>query len=628
MNEQHIKFHITEKFLIYLLPLTAILGLAVPLIFGYYNLVILGSYLALPMIIAPLIYIKIRNNKQTIQKFDNKHLKYIFICCYLFFFTISIYLLCRYETRTLLYYLSVTFMAAAVLLQILLFDTSKSKKTSFIILMQIIILVLNIIWGVNLKYYYFIGRTDLFGHTWMINNLLNDGFIGNEFEIYQAFPLWHVLCSIFSKISSIRIPIHKTAFFLNGIIYALMMVGIYLVLNKLFHNNKIALLGALFASLNPDVIFYGMYSIPRSVVSFLEVILILLLVAQATPKKIILAIVLTFALIVYHPASMPFILLLLLILLFMQKAFSLENLGHLLSSNYFIFAICMTILYWAFYAEKLFRTLIKSLITPAPAGVLTKSIIQTPFHELINYLHYIPLLIFIIIGSLWVLRSEKVPRLGKIICLLGLLSPIFTFPGPSLLLNKLAAINLARFGEYSFIFICISASIGLYCLYYSFTDRKIKTAAVILFVMMAFLSISNDFTASDKPLIKRPFYTYYLTEQETAAFDHLSSQTSGFIMSDYITSRYILASQYKTNAHILEVDPEKMLFLRQSEKDIFLIRNGELEKRPLMLFSCTGPFKFKPSWTTLDYYYRDLTLWDDFKKYNKIYESDEVTGYI
>ncbi len=624
MNERDLKFQTTERFLIYLLPFMAFLGLAVPFIFGQRNLILLGSYLALPMFIAPLIYLKIRNSRQTIPHYS-EYVRYILICCYLFFFSISILILCTYETRTISYYLAVTLMAVSVLLQILLFNTS--KKTTIIILVQIMILILDVVWGANLKYYFFIGRTDLFGHTWMTSNLLNDGFVSNEFEIYKAFPLWHILCAIFNKISSIEFPVYKTAFFLNGIIYSLMMVGTYLVLDKIFHNDKISLLGALFASINPDVIFYGMYSIPRSVVSFLEVILLLLLVARATPKKIILSIVLTFALVVYHPASMPFILVLLLILLLVQKAYSLDNLGHLLSPHYFTFAICLTILYWAFYAERLFRTLITSLLTPAPAGVLTKSIIQTPFNELFNYLQFTPLLIFIIIGSLWILRSEKVSGLGKIIPLLGLLSPIFTFPGPSLLLNKLAAMNFARFGEYSYIFICISAAIGLYCLFYN-SNTKIKTATIILFSIMAFLSISNDFTASDNPLIKRPFYTFYLTEQECLAFDHLASCTSGYIMSDYITSRYLLASPYKTKAHILEVDQQKMMFLRQSEKDILLIRNGELKKRPLMLYSAsTGPFQFKPSWKSMDYYYRDLALWDYLKKYNKIYESDGVAGY-
>jgi hypothetical protein len=146
--------------------------------------------------------------------------------------------------------------------------------------------------------------------------------------------------------------------------------------------------------------------------------------------------------------------------------------------------------------------------------------------------------------------------------------------------------------------------------------------------MMAFLSISNDFTASDKPLMKRPFYTYYLTEQECTAFDHLASCASGFIMSDYVTIRYLLASQYQTKAHILEANSQNMVFLRQSEQDIILIRNEELKKRPLLLYSCTGPFQFQPTWRTLDYYYQDMTLWSDLKKLNKIYESDEVTGFI
>lgn len=193
------------------------------------------------------------------------------------------------------------------------------------------------------------------------------------------------------------------------------MVAIYLLLNTIFHNEKLSLLGALVASINPDVIFYGMYSIPRSFVSFLEVILLLLLVARATPGKIILAVILTQAMVIYHPASMPFILLLLLLLLLTHIAYSLENRSYLLSSNYFIFAICITFMYWAFYAERLFQTLIASFVRPAPAGAITESIIQTPLNELFNYLQFIPLLIFIIIGALWVLRAKKIPGLAKII---------------------------------------------------------------------------------------------------------------------------------------------------------------------------------------------------------------------
>lgn len=624
-KEQNPKFHLTEKFLIILLPITAFLGLVIPLAFGLHNLVLLGSYLAIPMIAAPLIYITARNSRIKIHYFGEQQY-YPFICCFLFFFLLSILILCVSETRTIFYYLAVTMMALSVLLQILLFETT--KKTVLIILVQIMILMLDIIWGVNLNYYYFIGRTDLFGHTWRINILINDGFVNNKFDTYKSFPLWHIFCAVFYQISNTALSTYKLAFFINGIIYSMLTVGTYLLLNKLFHHEKISLLGALFTCINPDVIFYGMYSIPRSVVSFLEVILFLSLVDRATPEKIILSIVLTMALVIYHPASMPFILLLLLILLCLHKAFSLEKPSHLLSSNYLIIAICVTITYWAFFAEGLFRTLISSFIRPAPENIITKSIIQTPLHEFINYLQFTPLLIFIIIGSLWVLRSKKISGLGKIIVLLGLVSPVFTFPGPSLLIEKLAAMNFERFGEYSFIFICIAAAIGLFHLFRC-SDTKLKTTAIVLFAIMAFLSISNDFTASDNPLVKRPFYTFYLTEQECNAFDQLASFTSSYVMSDYITSRYLLASPYKTKAHILEVDQEKLKFLRQSEKDIILIRHAELKKRPLMLYtSMAGSFELEPSWKTMDYYYQDLALWDDLKNYHKIYESDGVAGYI
>jgi cytochrome bd-type quinol oxidase subunit 2 len=145
MNKPNIKFQRTETLLLHLLPLTAFLGLAVPLILGYRNLVILGSYLALPMIIAPVIYLRVRKDSQTISEYGNRNIQCLLICCFLFFFTISIFALCAYETRTILYYLAVTLMSVSVLLQILLFRIS--KKTALIILVQIMMLILDIIGG-------------------------------------------------------------------------------------------------------------------------------------------------------------------------------------------------------------------------------------------------------------------------------------------------------------------------------------------------------------------------------------------------------------------------------------------------------------------------------------------------
>jgi hypothetical protein len=45
-----------SKLIIYLLPFLAIVGVITPLILGMYNFAILGIYLAVPMLIGPLIF--------------------------------------------------------------------------------------------------------------------------------------------------------------------------------------------------------------------------------------------------------------------------------------------------------------------------------------------------------------------------------------------------------------------------------------------------------------------------------------------------------------------------------------------------------------------------------------------
>ena len=139
-------------------------------------------------------------------------------------------------------------------------------------------------------------------------------------------------------------------FFLSGIVYSLMIPFVYLVSMRIFNNKKIALVSSLFISLNTDVIFSGMYSLPRSAVSFLEVMLILLLLGRNDPKKLLLALILTFIIIVYHTASIPFIMLLLLIIYTFQKYYGVR-VPILFTLNYLILTIAMSLGYWIFHAE-------------------------------------------------------------------------------------------------------------------------------------------------------------------------------------------------------------------------------------------------------------------------------------
>ena len=626
MNRLNNKFILTSKVFLYLLPILGIAGITVPLIIGQNNLSILGIYLAIPMILAPIIYIK-QSKRESSFTILNRKLFSLLISLYFICTFISIYLIYTYDVRPHTYHFIIAIMSGLILLEIILFDIS--NKMTIIILVQIMILLTDIIWGVTLNYNFYISRTDPMAHVWWIQNLINTGYVTEIFGIYKPFPLWHILVTVMYNILGAPLSTQKMMFFTNGFIYSLVPVMAFLISIRIFKDKKIALLSALFVAIYPDVIAYGMSSIARSVVSLLEIMLILVLLDQNSIRKITVAIILIVPLILYHTASVPFILAILLAIYILEKIYAKEKTSPFLTPTFIILFICTTIAYWMYKANVLFEELINTITTSAPTGVITKSIIYTPFSEVFNYLQYSPLFFFIIIGFFGTLQSKKISGLGKIFCIIGLFAVSVSFPGPGLLLNKLAdSFNLARFGEYTLLFIGLTGAIGFYEIYNK-SKKHAKVLIILLFIAMSFLSVSNDFTASDNPLIKRPFYTYYLTNGEEVAFRHIASSTQGHLLSDYVTTRYLLFSPYENKTHILEVDIKKMKILRIATDDVLLIRSLELTKRPLKLYSAPDEnFRLDTTWSNhLDYYYQDSILWDSLISYNKIYESNDVTGF-
>ena len=630
-SKSKLSFDLIQRLLLYSLPILAVVGIAATLALHQYNFSLLGSYLALPMILSSVAYLRCRQDFSDCRTFG-RSLFYFLTSLYLINFVASIIILETFSVRPLAYYVLITIMITLILFSILF--TEIDRKMTIIILLQIMILVLNLIWGVNLNYYYFIGRTDAISCAWLIENLIKQGWITDLFGIYKPFPLWHILVSFFYLVTGIHMPVHKAMFFTNGLIYSFLVPLIYLISLKISKNVKIALLSSLFMVIYSDTIFYGMYSLSRSVVSFLEVLLVLLLLNRDSPSRAFLYIIVIFSIILFHTASMPFIILIFSIIWLFQRLLRIEIKDLLLTNYCIMLMIVATLSYWIFVANDLFEVIISDITTSAPSGVLTKSIINTPLNELFNYLQYSPFIFFTLFGILVSLKSNKILISKKIFFLVALLMIPVTFPGPSLLINKLANnFNLARFGEYSFLFILLAAAFGFGILFYR-SSKNMKILLILVFILMSFLSTSNDFIATDNPLVKRPFYTFYLTNEEITCFNHIYNLSKGYLMSDHVTTSFISRSRSPLNTyskeHILEVDVENMTFLRNSSEDIILLRSGELRKRPLSLFTAEdGIFIPDPNTgISPDYYYGDLRIWGTLKRYDKVFDSNQIGGYV
>ena len=618
------RYVFTQKTFIILLVIFAIFGSTVPILLKQYNLFYLGIYLVIPMLVAPIIWLRLKPKDNVIFSISS-NLNELFMLVFFISCLISIFILYNFPVRIIPYYILIAVMGVMILVQILYSEEINSKQSK-LILMQIVLLFLNIIWGVTLKYYFFIGRTDGLFHSWVIENLLQTGHINQIFENYEAFPLWHILCSFIYQIMNLPITPAQAMFITNGLIYGCLVIVIYLITLKFF-NIKTALLSALLLCFNINAVFYGMYSIPRSAVFFLEALLIFLLAQQKTYFNSALKMLIIVGLIMYHTASMPYIVLILVLFFILQSVYRVAGTERLVNLNILLLLCVSAVTYLMYAGTVVFTSISGSVLQKAPTGVLTRSIVEKPLQELFNYLQYSPLLLFIILGVLWGLGSSKLKGIAKIILIISLLLVPLSFPGPALLLNKLAGnFNLERFGEYSFLFFCIAGAAGL-----SFVSYNLRTKlfTVILFFIMAFLTVSNDFTASDNPIIKRPFYTFYLSEEDCRSLDSVAQIADGYVMCDYISCRYLENSQYADKINVLEVNQQQQEFLRSSSNDIILIRSNELANRPLKLFtSPNGEFLFTPTiGDNMDYYPNDSPIWDTLENFNIVYDSGDVRGF-
>jgi len=290
-------FDLIGRALTYAAP---IVGLCVPLALlalGQDNLALLSSYIAIPMIAAPAIYYAY--GKRHLSNVNSSESSFkILLALYFLFFGVSALLLVSGDVRPIAYYLALTALATIVLLEIFLFNVSSNK--AMVILLQVMAITLNIIWGINQKYYFFIGRTDPMGHAWYGANLLQAGYVTGAFDDYTAFPLWHILFTSVHMATGSAAEIFNTMFITNGLIYLLIPLSIYCIARKVVGGTRVALLSALISSFYPYFIILGTQSLSRSVTSCLAIILVMLLLEGNDLKRRALALILTVVIVVYH----------------------------------------------------------------------------------------------------------------------------------------------------------------------------------------------------------------------------------------------------------------------------------------------------------------------------------------
>lgn len=628
----------------YLAPVAAVCGTMLPLILGLRSLAIVSVYATVPILLASAAYFATDgpDNLEAVvtRPLSTRGLK-LSVAGYLFVQAAAIALLSTTTVRPFAYYGLVALSTVLLADQTLRSDLGPGHVA--VVLTETSVLLVEVVWSVTLKYHYFFARTDVFAHHRILTDLLTTHHVTNAFGSYQAFPLWHIFVGFQTMLVDGLGPL-RISFVTTGVLYGLAPIAVYALARRFRFSRRVSLASAVGTFLNPFVILYGMYAIPRSVTSLLvPICFILLFLADRRASLLYVGLLLGIAL--YHTVSLPFI------FVAVGCYYAIERLLAVSGERPYgrwdtdittwqLVAIpVVQVGYWIVadptFIDRILSIALQNDGTEAASGssVLPAQFIPGPFHELVNYLPFGLIVLFVLFAVVQSAKLRRLPRRNKALLLTALGLAALSVPGPALLVSVVSDITpdmAFRFGQYTYPLVMIAFGVGVVSAArtrWPVGGHHLKTGLVLgLIFSTAFLAVSNDFVASDNPLVEREgIYNFYLSEPETTSYGTITSHTTAPVTSDYVTCRYINNPGAGT-CEIIQAEPSSgtLFFPRDS---VFVLRTEELRERPLSVYPTPEPVADPPYSNNRDSLTRSSPAWATLSEQNRVYDSAEVAAF-
>jgi len=628
----------------YLAPLAAACGTIGVYLAGLPTFAVVSLYATVPIVIASTAALAVDHISSVREAVFVRSLTpaglRLTVAGYLVLHGLSLVAASTGVVRPYIYYGLVALTAAVILFQV--FHTDLTRNRIAVFLAESAGLLTTLLWSVTLKYAYFFGRTDVFPHHSFVDSLLATGHVTAAFGEYQGFPLWHILVGFQQQLYNGVADTLAVFFVTTGVVYALATVGIYALARRFALSKTVALVSALGMCAMPFVLLYGMYSIPRSITAVLFLFsLIALLLDDRRGTLVFFGFVVGTA--AYHTVTLPFVFVIL------GTYYAAERLlgagshtdgssSYVVSTGVLLAVPIIQVLYWAIVNPALINRLI-DIATGSGYGIargtggLAAQFIESPLRELANYAPFGLLLLFIVFAVIRSAGTGRLSRRGESVLLTTLLLIILSFPGPALLVSavtSLTADNVIRFAQYTYPFIVLAFGVGVVAAIRVGTavgGRRIAMTVVLLLACTTvFMAVSNDFVASDNPAVERDdFYTYHLSGSEVTSIGTITESAGGSVTGDYVACRYI---NYPGNGDcgIIQADPIDGE-LHAAEDSVFLLREGELAKRPLSVFPTNDRVEDPPYSNSRDSVGASSPVWNGLDDRHRVYDSGTVSAY-
>jgi hypothetical protein len=585
----------------FLLLLVAISGLSFTVYLGRTDLTLTSLVFVVPMFFAAVILFKNRSLRITdltlpvyAGRIQFSHL--FLINCIIF--TISLILLVSSPTRPLAYFILVSLYSGILLLQIF---CRRSPRTDFLIVLEILFLSLSLIWGVSLKYPLYFGDTDSLIHLRYIDIILTTGHIQNHDVTYLYYPLYHIFNAVGIEITGLSI---STALFLfMGITWQAGILFSYLIFRSLTGSSKIAAIACLLLASSSQIIFYGSYSIARSL-SFVFFLGWLFLVISKPEKNVwylILSFIVMAAMILTHHVNVILIIPLLLLVYLCQIFYNRFRRNKPFEPLYiYLFAVCV-IGYLIWFAPELSNTTLISTIRAilgSDMSIMGDITAGYGPSVIIGIIYYSFVLLLCLLGLRIIfgfVNPGHNSRIAGAFALAGFFMLIVYLPGPLDLLSVSGLLMTSRFNLIVSPFIALLMAYGIYFLLKNnVTGNSYSSSVLVLPVftagfvaIMTFFSTVSTGNAQDYDNFPHTstIDTPYFTHQELKSFTFLRDQGNNTLTlySDYQTRRndYILGD-FATRRIIQDGD------ISYIHNGYLVLRSAELERKHALTFSPDG----------------------------------------
>jgi hypothetical protein len=432
-----------------------------------------------------------------------------------------------------------------ILYCVILIQIFSKNPSPWIIIIEILLTLILLIYTTTLTSSYYFGYTDIIPHVSMATiTSLTGHIIPLDSSGYSYFPLYHIWIASGSLITGINS--YQSIIILTGPVFAISVIFIYFLFNRVIKNQQIALLTCLLYSSSSIVMFYGTYVVTRTM-AFIGFIILLYLLYNAKVTKInnlglifkSLAIIISVFIMLVHQVSTPMILLLLIILLLCEWIVDQQK---YIRTNFTILLISIFFSYWLFYANSFTSFLITSRIEAEKFEVPSFIVLQNPTPPIVFFTNNIHMMIFVffgIIGILYTILKKKLTY-TSVFGLFALLTIFLYIPSP--LQTLWQTIKLLRFDRFQLIilpFMVLIMALGIWVVIMYLSQNKISVKIISFIILFCFLI----FSCSSIGLIhynENSSLRFSFNAEELVGFNFLQKNipSNSHIFSDYFTSKY------------------------------------------------------------------------------------------